>query len=203
MKVPGSCGRVRAGQGKAGAKATELSLCTCRQQLLAASQRRFCAQQRGLCAQQRVCANFFSHPNRIWLATFMWEVDYWLGFARVTSVSSKNGRRGQEARDIVCFSMLSVRHPRDRFNQPRSNSCVAAAAAMFLAARPRRLWAHERGLHRPRFFDQNLLGSFNVRKFKGRMRMDVSTFEYLCSILALYMLRQDTIMRLAVPGSQT
>ena len=52
-----------------------------------------------------------------------------------------------------------------------------------LAARPRRLWAHERGLHRPGFFDQNLLGSFNAREFKGRMRMDVSTFEYLCSTL--------------------
>ena len=28
-------------------------------------------------------------------------------------------------------------------------------------------------------FDQNLLGSFNVREFKGRMRMDVSVFEFL------------------------
>ena len=43
-----------------------------------------------------------------------------------------------------------------------------------------RLWAHERGLHLPRFFDQNLLGSFNARELKGRMRIDVSTFEYLC-----------------------
>ena len=68
-----------------------------------------------------------------------------------------------------------------------------------LASRPRRLWAHERGLHRPGFFDQNLLGSFNAREFKGRMRMDVSTFEYLCNTLAPYMLRQDTNMRLAVP----
>ena len=68
-----------------------------------------------------------------------------------------------------------------------------------LASSPRRLWAHERGLHRPSFFDQNLLGSFNAREFKGRMRMDVSTFEYLCSTLAPYMLRQDTNMRLAVP----
>ena len=47
----------------------------------------------------------------------------------------------------------------------------------------RRLWAHERGLHKPGFFDQNLLGSFNAREFKGRMRMDVSTFEYLCTTL--------------------
>ena len=68
-----------------------------------------------------------------------------------------------------------------------------------LAARPRRLWAHDRGLHRPGFFDQNLLGSFNAREFKGRMRMDVSTFEYLCSTLAPAMQRQDTNMRLAVP----
>ena len=68
-----------------------------------------------------------------------------------------------------------------------------------LAARPRRLWAHERGLHRTGFFDQNLLGSFNAREFKGRMRMDVSTFEYLCSCLAPCLQRKDTAMRLAVP----
>ena len=48
----------------------------------------------------------------------------------------------------------------------------------------RRLWAHERGLFLPGFFDQNLLGSFNAREFKGRMRMDLSTFENLCSTLA-------------------
>ena len=66
-------------------------------------------------------------------------------------------------------------------------------------ARPRRLWAHDRGLHRPGFFDQNLLGSFNAREFKGRMRMDVSTFEYLCCTLAPSLQRQDTRMRLAVP----
>lgn len=65
--------------------------------------------------------------------------------------------------------------------------------------RPRRLWAHERGLHEPGFFDQNLLGSFNAREFKGRMRMDVSTFEYLCSTLAPLLQRQDTAMRLAIP----
>ena len=64
---------------------------------------------------------------------------------------------------------------------------------------PRRLWAHDRGLHRPGFFDQNLLGSFNAREFKGRMRMDVSTFEYLCSTLAPELHRQDTGMRLAIP----
>ena len=64
---------------------------------------------------------------------------------------------------------------------------------------PRRLWAHERGMHQPGFFDQNLLGSFNAREFKGRMRMDVSIFEYLCSILAPLLQRQDTNMRLAIP----
>ena len=40
--------------------------------------------------------------------------------------------------------------------------------------RPRRLWAHDRGLRQPGFFYQNLLGSFNAREFKGCMRMDVS-----------------------------
>lgn len=66
-------------------------------------------------------------------------------------------------------------------------------------SRPRRLWAHDRGLHRPGFFDQNLLGSFNSREFKCRMRLDVSTFEFLCSTLAPFLTRQDTRMRLAVP----
>ena len=47
----------------------------------------------------------------------------------------------------------------------------------------RRLWAHERGLHQPGFFDQNLLGSFNAREFKGRMRMDISTLS-ICAILS-------------------
>ena len=63
----------------------------------------------------------------------------------------------------------------------------------------RRLWAHDRGLHKPGFFDQNLLGSFNAREFKGRMRMDVSTFEYLCTTLAPDLHRQDTRLRLAIP----
>ena len=40
----------------------------------------------------------------------------------------------------------------------------------------RRLWAYDRELHKPGFFDQNLLGSFNAMEFKGRMRMNVSTF---------------------------
>ena len=65
--------------------------------------------------------------------------------------------------------------------------------------RPRRLWAHERGLNRPGFFDQNLLGSFNAREFKSRMRVDVSTFEFLCSTLAPMMVRHDTNMRSAIP----
>ena len=63
----------------------------------------------------------------------------------------------------------------------------------------RRLWAHDRGLFKPGFFDQNLLGSFNSREFKGRMRMDVSTFEYLCGYLAPDLQRRDTGMRLAIP----
>ena len=63
----------------------------------------------------------------------------------------------------------------------------------------RRLWAHDRGLHRPGFFDQVLLGSFNEREFKGRMRMDISTFEYLCSTLAPELQIQDTKLRLAIP----
>ena len=65
--------------------------------------------------------------------------------------------------------------------------------------RPRRLWAHERGLFLPEFFDQNLLGFFNAREFKQRMRMDVSTFEYLCTTLALDLRRKDTRLRLAIP----
>ena len=56
-----------------------------------------------------------------------------------------------------------------------------------------------RGLFKPRFFDQNLLGSFNSRESKGRMRMDVSTFEYLCCVLAPDLQRCDTSMRLAIP----
>jgi hypothetical protein len=67
------------------------------------------------------------------------------------------------------------------------------------ARRPQRLWAHERGLQQPGFFDRNLLGSFNARVFKGRMRMDVSTFEFLYFTLASVMLRQDTNMRSPVP----
>ena len=63
----------------------------------------------------------------------------------------------------------------------------------------RRLWAHDRGLHKPGFFDQNLLGSFNVREFKGRLRMDISTFEYLCTTLVPDLQRQDTRLRLAIP----
>ena len=63
----------------------------------------------------------------------------------------------------------------------------------------RRLWAHDRGLFKPGFFALNLLGSFKSREFKGRMRMDVSTFEYLCSILAPDLQRRDTNMRLAIP----
>jgi hypothetical protein len=65
--------------------------------------------------------------------------------------------------------------------------------------RPRRLWAHDRGLNRPGFFDQNLLGSFNAREFKSRLRMDVATFEFLCSTLAPMLVRQDTNMRSAIP----
>ncbi len=69
---------------------------------------------------------------------------------------------------------------------------------LYRGRRPRRLWAHERGLHRPRFFNQTLLGSFNVREFKGRMRMNISTFEYLCSTLAPDLRTQDTDMQLAI-----
>jgi len=67
-----------------------------------------------------------------------------------------------------------------------------------LAARLRRLWAHDRGLYRPGFFDQIFLGSFNAQEFKGRMRMDVSTFEYLCSTFASAKQRQNTNVRFAV-----
>ena len=57
------------------------------------------------------------------------------------------------------------------------------------ARRPRRLWAYDRGVGEPGFFDQNLLGSFNAREFKARMRMEVFTFEYLCSTLAPSLLK--------------
>jgi hypothetical protein len=67
------------------------------------------------------------------------------------------------------------------------------------ARRPRRLWAHDRGLNRPGFFDQNLLGFSNTREFKARMRIDVSSFEYLCSTLVPMLTRQDTNMRGAIP----
>jgi hypothetical protein len=80
--------------------------------------------------------------------------------------------------------------------------CVTLALQAFLLGRgrhPRRLWAHDRGLHKPGFFDQNLLGSFSAREFKARMRMDVSTFEYLCTSLAPDLQRRDTSMRLAIP----
>lgn len=65
--------------------------------------------------------------------------------------------------------------------------------------RKRRLWAHDRGLNQPGFFDQNLLGSFNEREFKSRMRMDISTFQYLCSTLAPDLHRRDINMRGAIP----
>ena len=66
------------------------------------------------------------------------------------------------------------------------------------ARRPRRLWAHDRGMGQPGFFDRNLLSSFNDREFKSRLRIDVSTFEYLCSTLAPSLLKQDTNMRSAI-----
>ena len=61
------------------------------------------------------------------------------------------------------------------------------------------MWAHERGLYQPGFFDQNLLDPFNVREFKERMRMDMSTLEYLCNTLAHDLHIRDTNMRLAIP----
>ena len=102
-------------------------------------------------------------------------------FATLESLS-----RNEEA--IVVWHLQQVR-------------CMALALQGFkrLHKRPRRLWAHKRGLHEPGFFDQNLLGSFNAREFKGRMRMEVSTFEYLCKTLAPALQRQDTSMRLAIP----
>ena len=66
-------------------------------------------------------------------------------------------------------------------------------------SRPRRLWAHDRGLGEPGFFDRNLLGLFNAREFKACLRMDISTFEYLCSTLAPALLKQDTNMQSAIP----
>ena len=65
-------------------------------------------------------------------------------------------------------------------------------------SRPRRLWAYDRGLGEPGFFDRNLLGSFNPREFKAHLRMDISTFEYLCSTLAPALLKQNTNMLSAI-----
>jgi hypothetical protein len=67
------------------------------------------------------------------------------------------------------------------------------------ANRPRRLWAHNRGLNRPGFLDQNLLGSFNTREFKAHMRMDVLSFEYLCDTLTPQLHMQHTNMRGVIP----
>ncbi|KAG0574095.1 hypothetical protein KC19_VG233600 [Ceratodon purpureus] len=67
----------------------------------------------------------------------------------------------------------------------------------FLMLRPRRIWAYESISLDSSI--KNLLGSFDARKFKGQMCMDVSAFEYLYSILALFMPRQDMNMRLVVP----
>ena len=67
------------------------------------------------------------------------------------------------------------------------------------AKRPRRLWAHDRGLGQLGFFDRNLLGSFNSGEFTARMRMDDSTFKYVCSTLASSLQKQDTNMRSAIP----
>ena len=80
--------------------------------------------------------------------------------------------------------------------------CMTLALQGFMqlhGRRTRRLWAHKRGLHQPGFFDKTLLGSFNAREFKGRMHMDVLTFEYLCSTLAPLLQKEDTNMQLAIP----
>ena len=61
----------------------------------------------------------------------------------------------------------------------------------------RRLWAYDRGLFKPGFFDQNLLGSFNSNEFKGRMRMDVSIFDCLC--IFLHRTCKDAIQTCAWP----
>jgi hypothetical protein len=68
-----------------------------------------------------------------------------------------------------------------------------------LARRPRRLWAHEREMGEPGFFDRNPFSSFNAKEFKTHMRMDFSTFEYLCSTLAPSLLKQVTNMRSVIP----
>ena len=102
----------------------------------------------------------------------------------------------------LAFETLATEHGHLLLWQRHRARCLLLAIQgwqQLRASRPRSLWAHDRGLHRAGFFDQNLLGSFNAREFKGRMRMDVSTFEYLCSTLAPFLTRQDTHLRLAVP----
>lgn len=61
---------------------------------------------------------------------------------------------------------------------------------------PQALWKHDR---LPNFVECFLLGSFNRREFKTRMRMEQATFIFICSSVAPYMQRVDTRMRRAIP----
>jgi hypothetical protein len=70
-----------------------------------------------------------------------------------------------------------------RWHQIRSMNLALRILKKMHERRPRRLWAHERCLRKSEFFYQNLFGSFNAREFKMRLRVDVSTFEFLCSSL--------------------
>jgi hypothetical protein len=88
------------------------------------------------------------------------------------------------------ISTSFVLYLRNTLKRCESYCCLALAATLLLDSRDAGIenisWqaAMMNAGSRQRFCtvpDQNLLGSFNMRKFKGRMRMDVSSFEYLCS----------------------
>ena len=69
-------------------------------------------------------------------------------------------------------------------SQQLCSMALALQGLMRLRGRQqRRLWAQERGLHQPGFFYQNLLGSFNAREFKGRMRM-TSPLLSICAVFS-------------------
>ena len=80
---------------------------------------------------------------------------------------------------FMAFETLSTQHGNLFLWQWHQLCCLVLAmqgCQQLCVSRLRSVWAHDRGLHQSGFFNQNLLGSFNAREFKGRMRMNVSIF---------------------------
>ena len=80
---------------------------------------------------------------------------------------------------FMAFETLSTQHGNLFLWQWHQLCCLVLAmqgCQQLCVSRLRSVWAHDRGLYQPGFFNQNLLGSFNAREFKGRMRMNVSIF---------------------------